>query len=159
MGSGRCLVVFYSRTGNTRKVAEQIAQGLGCETEALTDLKPRAGALGFLKGGGDAFRKRLTQIGEVAHNPADFELVVLGTPVWASTMAPAMRTYLTEQAARLPQVAFFVTTGSTGIERTFRHMEEMCGKAPKATLGLLERDVRKGDPSETIRAFVEKLRA
>ena len=159
MGERKCLVVFYSRTGTTRKVAGQIAQALGCATEELTDTKGRAGVLGFIKGGWDAFRKKLTRIGEVANDPADFELVVLGTPVWAGSMTPAVRTYLTEQKDRLPHVAFFLTTGGSGIERTFRHMEELCGKPPKATLDLRQKEVLKGDPAAAIRAFVEKLRS
>jgi menaquinone-dependent protoporphyrinogen IX oxidase len=159
MAEGKCLVVFYSRTGNTRKAAGQVARGLGCELEELTDARPRAGLLGFIKGGGDAMRKKLTQIGPLTHDPGDFDLVVLGTPVWAGTMTPAVRTYLAEQKDRLPEVAFFLTTGGSGVERTFRHMEEMCGKAPKATLDLRDRTVRKGDPSDAIRVFVGKLRA
>jgi len=159
MGEHNCLVVFYSRTGTTRKVAEQIAQALGCATEELTDAKGRAGVLGFIKGGGDAFRKKLTRIGEVANDPGDCELVVIGTPVWAGSMTPAVRTYITEQKDRLPQVAFFLTTGGSGIERTFRHMEDLCGKPPKATLGLRQKEVLKGDPAAAVRAFVEKLRS
>ena len=159
MGERNCLVVFYSRTGTTRKVAGQIAQALGCATEELTDAKGRAGLLGAIKGGGDAFRKKLTRIGKAANDPGDCELVVIGTPVWAGSMTPAVRTYITEQKDRLPQVAFFLTTGSSGIERTFRHMEDLCGTPPKATLGLRQKEVLKGDPAAAVRAFVEKLRS
>ena len=159
MSDGKCLVVYYSRTGNTRRVAEQVAQGLGCETQELTDAKSRAGVLGFIKGGFDAARKKGTQIGEVTHDPGDYDLVVLGTPVWAGTMTPAVRTYLDEQKDRLPQVAFFLTTGGSGVERTFRHMQEKCGKAPRAILNLRDKEVRKGDPTEAINTFIEKLKA
>ncbi|NLW50926.1 MAG: hypothetical protein GXY85_08830 [Candidatus Brocadiaceae bacterium] len=159
MSERRCLVVFYSRTGNTRRVGVEVARQLGCTVDDLTDVKPRGGMLGFVKGGIDAARKRLTQVAGVGHDPGEFDLVVIGTPVWAGTMAPAVRTYLAERKDRLPEVAFFLTTRSTGVEKTFRHMEEACGKRPKATLDLRERDVRKGDPSEAIGAFVAALSA
>ena len=159
MDTPKCLVVFYSRTGTTRRLAEQIAGMLGCRTEEVADLQRRSGVLGFLKGGRHAFGKKLTRIGEVSTDPAAYGLVVIGTPVWAGTMTPAIRTYITQQKDRLPEVAFFLTTGGTGIERTFRHMQELCGKPPKATLGLRQKAILGEDVGDALRAFVEALRA
>ena len=153
------LVVFYSRTGTTRGLAGQIADMLDCQAEEVVDVQPRSGLLGFVKGGMHALKGRPTQIGEVKNDPAAYDLVIIGTPVWAGTMTPAIRTYITQQKDRLPEVAFFLTTGGTGIERTFRHMQELCGKPPKATLGLRQKAVLKEDVTEAVRAFVEALRA
>ena len=58
----RSLVVFYSRTGNAKFVAENVASELGEDNEEVTDLKNRRGRLGFLKAGYDANRCKETTI-------------------------------------------------------------------------------------------------
>jgi len=153
----KALVVYYSRTGTTRRVAEAIAGMLACRVEEVTDTKARAGVLGFVVGGKDAWLRRLTAIGPLTSDPADYELVLIGTPVWAWTMSPAIRTYITQQRGRLPVVAFFATAGGTGIRRTFRQMAELCGKQPRAVLGLYAGDVLWGDPTAKIRSFVDAV--
>ena len=159
MSSSRILVAFYSRTGTTKQVAEMIASELGADVEEIRDLKDRSGPLGFAVGGKDALFGKLTSIGPVGKPPSSYELAVVGTPVWANTMCPAVRTYLTEQKDSLPKAAFFLTTGGSGIEATFRKMEEVSGRSPVATLGLRQLDVHKGEHADRVKAFAEQVRA
>lgn len=56
--SRNILVVYYSRTGATRKVAEYITKQLGADMEEIIDMKKRSGIWGFLIGGRDALRKK-----------------------------------------------------------------------------------------------------
>jgi flavodoxin len=155
----RALVAYYSRTGTTRKVAEAIAGMLQCDVEEVVDTKDRAGVGGFLQSGKDAMLKKLTVIREPAKSPRDYDLVIIGTPVWAWTMATPVRTYISRYADQFKAVAFFLTTGGTGIQRTLQHMEELCGKKPQAVLGLKMDKVLKADPTPQIKAFVDALNA
>jgi len=157
MGQKRALVVYYSRTGNTRRVAEAIADLMKCDTEEVVDTKSRRGLLGFVAAGKDARLKRLTVIEPTKKDPASYDLVVIGTPVWAWTMSCAIRTYITQHRDRLPDVAFFLTTGGSGIERTFRHMEQLCGKTPLARLALTAKQIRKGDFMDQLKQFVADI--
>lgn len=61
--SVKSLVVYYSRTGNTRFVAEMIAEKLKADIEELIDKKGRGGSIGFLIAGKDAALKKETQMG------------------------------------------------------------------------------------------------
>ena len=54
-------------------------------------------------------------------------------------------------------VDLILTTGGTGIERTFAHMEELCGRKPLAVLGLRMKEVLKGDITDNIRQFVARI--
>jgi len=58
--TGKSLVVFYSRTGTTKRVAESISNLLKCDVEEVIDRKDRKGPLGCLKSGSDAMSKKLT---------------------------------------------------------------------------------------------------
>jgi menaquinone-dependent protoporphyrinogen IX oxidase len=155
----KALVVYYSRTGVTRKLGQALAQALGAEVEELTDLKSRRGPLGFLRGGIDAARKRLTALGPVSKAPGEYDLVVLGTPVWAGTMAPALRTYLTTYRESLRRVAFFCTQGGTSEGKTFLHLGELVGRKPAAVLSCRTKDVKAGACDAPVREFAARLTA
>ena len=107
----KSLVVYYSRSGNARWVAQTIAAELGSDVEEVVDLKNRGGILGFLSGGFDAMRGKETKIGETKKSPADYDLVVVGTPVWGSRPTPAIRTYLRRNDFSGLKVALFFAQG------------------------------------------------
>ena len=158
MNENKTLVVYYSRTGNTRKVAEAIGAGLGADAEEIIDTKNRRGPIGSVCAGKDAVLKRPTAIEEPRKAPASYSLVVVGTPVWAGTMCSAIRTYLARQKDRLPKVAFFLTTMRSGAERTFAQMTELAGRTPVATLEVRAGDVKAGRYAEAVESFVKRLR-
>jgi len=58
----KTLVVYYSRTGNAKFMAETIAAELGSDLEEVIDLRNRQGKLAFLPAGRDAMRGRETEI-------------------------------------------------------------------------------------------------
>jgi len=105
----KTIVVFYSRTGNTKFVAEQIASELGAEIEEVVDLKNREGKMGWLSAGRDATGNKETQIGETEKNLDTYELVVVGTPVWAWGPSAAIRTFLSKHSFAGKKVALFFT--------------------------------------------------
>src|SRR5512139_2784525 len=107
----KTLVVYYSRTGNAKFVAETLAVTIGADVEEVVDLKKRSGSLGFLLGGKDATQGKETQIGETKHLPKDYDLVILGAPVWASSSTPAIRTYIKNNDITNKKVALFFTCG------------------------------------------------
>ena len=90
----KSLVVYYTRTGNARFVAETIAAEIGADVEEVIDLKKRTGALGYLSGGSDARRGKETEISPTKKSPAEYDLIIVGTPVWAGRPTPAILTYL-----------------------------------------------------------------
>jgi len=155
---GRALAVYYSRTGVTKTVAEAIAQRLGADVEELIDTKSRKGPLGFVIAGKDAVRKKLTRIEPVKKTPADYDLVVIGTPVWAGTMASAVRTYLSHRGSEMKKVALFCTQGGKSPGHTLEDMQELCGKPPVETLSLRTKTVKSGDFAGAVDAFVERLK-
>jgi flavodoxin len=61
----KILVIYYSRSGKTKKVAETISDILKCDKEEIFDTKNRKGTPGFLSAGTDANLRRLTAIKEI----------------------------------------------------------------------------------------------
>jgi flavodoxin len=115
----KSLVVYYSRTGKTRFVAEKVASELKADIEEVVDLKSRSGRFGFLKAGYDATRGNETEIGKTQKSPSDFDLIVVGTPVWNSRPASAISTYLKRNDFAGKKVAVFCTNEGMGEEKAF----------------------------------------
>ncbi len=138
---GRILVVYYSRSGHTKQIAQQIAQTLGADIEAIVDPTDRSGLLGYLRSGYQAYRERTVEIGPAVHDPSAYDLVVIGTPIWNMAVSPPVRSYVSRELGRLPAVAFFCTCGGRGGERAFAQMARVCGKGPAATLIVREAEL------------------
>lgn len=152
------LVIFFSRTGNTRRIGAAIAQELGAQQEELRTRERWEGALGYLRAARAAVRRTPVTLEPVSQDPRRFEVVIVGTPVWAFTMAAPVRTFLSEHGPQLCRVAFFCTLGGSGAQRTFRHMESLCGRPALATLAVTERDLR-SDVKRAVQEFTARLRA
>ena len=160
----KALMVYYSRTGNTRRVADAVVECMRdsaeVDVEELIDRRNRRGIGGSIGAGKDAMFKRPTEIDPVKADVASYDVVLIGTPVWAFTMCPAVRTFLAEHARQVKQTVFFLTTGGSGIERTLKHMQEMCRKDPLATLAVTEKELKRFDNvTSRISAFVEEVLA
>ncbi len=154
----KSLVVYYSRTGTNKKAASSIARLLKADTEELVDFKKRGGILGYLISGFDAVRKKQTQINPVKKDSSKYGLVILGTPIWAGDMAPAIRTYLTQNNGKIKKIAFFCTKGGGSINKALADTELISGKKILAVLDLTEREVTKGDYTGKVKEFTSKLK-
>lgn len=152
----KTLVVFYSRTGTTKKIGENIAEILRCDSEEIFDTKNRIGVVGYMQAGKDAMFKKLTKLKTIQKNPHLYDLVIIGTPVWGFTVSTPIRTYITEN--KFKNVAFFCTQGGSGEEKAFSEMERLSGKNPKALLVLRTKDVLDENYSYKVKNFVEKLK-
>jgi flavodoxin len=116
----KSLVVYYTRDGNTRFVAETIAAEIGADIEEVVDLKKRSGILGYLGGGRDAMQGKETKLSPTIKSPAGYELIVVGSPIWAGKPAPALTTYLKKNDLSGKKVAVFFSQGGkkiTGFEQ------------------------------------------
>jgi len=147
----KALVVFYSRTGVTKRAANAMADecraaGMDTAVEEIIDKRNRRGVINWFRAGRDAMRRRLTEIEAPKLRPGDFDAVAIGTPVWGWNMTPAVRTYLQEKGGGIRKAAFFCTMGGSGAQKTFAEMEKIIGRHPAASLALLTEDVRKNAP-------------
>ncbi|MEO0107847.1 MAG: NAD(P)H-dependent oxidoreductase [candidate division WOR-3 bacterium] len=154
----KILVVYYSRSGTTRRVAEEVAKELGADIEGIQDAKSRKGLFGWLRSGFEAHRKSLPEIRPFRRDAAQYDLVVLASPIWAGLMASPMRTWLSSNKAGLRSVALVTTSASTDYEAALSEMAEFIGKKPVATLGVVARQVKTGKYLDSLKAFAAKLR-
>jgi len=151
----KALVVFYSRTGNTRKVGNKIAKILKADIDEIIDMKDRRGIIGWFVSGKDASQGNPAQIKNKL-NPEKYDLLIIGTPVWAWTITPAIRAYLRKYnlKGKKPKIAFFCTCGGNS-SKTFTEMQAL-SKKPLASLVVSDKKLVCSD--KEIKEFCDVLR-
>ncbi|MGZ3693927.1 MAG: flavodoxin family protein [Bdellovibrionota bacterium] len=153
----KTLIVYYSRSGTTRRVAQALQRKIGGDIlEIGTKLYPE-GVLGFLEAMLDAALGRAVPIVTPPARSDSYDLILLGTPVWGASLPSPMRTFLSRPLPRAKKVAFFLTYGGSGADRVFSQMEELCGKRPSQTLALKEADVHQRKYAEKVEEFARAV--
>ena len=152
------LIIFYSRTGTTKEVAELIAENLSSDIEEIFDEKKRSGSIGYMKAAKDAMRKKLATLKKYDKDPSSYDLTLIGTPIWAWNMSTPIRTYISENKNKFKNVAFFCTEGSNGGEKCFVNMSVMCDKEPVATLELNKNEIKESTHIKKIKEYVDKIK-
>ncbi|OFW54815.1 MAG: hypothetical protein A2163_05370 [Actinobacteria bacterium RBG_13_35_12] len=154
----KILVVFYSRSGKTKKAAEAISEILKCDKEEIFDMKSREGIVGFLSAGTDANLRRLTAIKEIKYDPSLYDLVIIGTPIWSSNISTPIRTYLFLFKEEFKKVAFFCTRLGSDSKKVFADMKNLSQKAPLVVLELTTREVARDQYIQKVKEFIENLK-
>jgi len=163
----KTLVVYYSNSGNTRTVAQKVAGVLGADLEEIVERKHRAplldeqgkavGGMGMPKAALSALLGVGSGIESAKNDPADYDLVVVGTPVWVGSLVPPVRSYLRRNRKRIKSVALFCTCGQTEKLKAISQMTGLARQEPKATMAVLADDVRAGSLDEAVKVFTSAL--
>ncbi|MBS1118946.1 MAG: flavodoxin [Deltaproteobacteria bacterium] len=143
----RLLVVYYTRTGATRRLAGSIAAELGADVDEIVDVADRSGVLGYLRSGFQATFRRPAPIGPAVRDPASYDLVIIGTPIWNMSVSSPVRSYLDRHRGRFRKVGFFCTCGGSGADRVFAQMAEVGEAKPVATLVVRDADLESSAPA------------
>jgi len=153
----KILLVYYSRTGRTKKIAETIQSALNCETERVQDLKNREGIIGWFSAGREAARKSTTKIKNFQYNPSDYDVIIIGSPTWNGHVSVPIRTYIQQHQEDFMHVALF-STGDVDKWDAIDDMKEMLKKRVLISMHLIREDeIDNNKYHKKVQAFVEKI--
>lgn len=131
--AARILIAYFSMTGRTRPIAKEIARATGADIEEIREPRRREGLPGVWRALLDALLRRTPPIVEPTRDPAHYDVVIVGGPIWAGRLASPVRCYARRHASRAPQVAFFCTAGGSKADAAFADLQRLCQRAPRAT--------------------------
>jgi flavodoxin len=152
------LVVCCSRTGRTEAVARQLATSLRADLEIITESQRRDGLVGYLRSALEALLGIQPAIARSLYRPQDYDLVVIGTPVWFWNMASPVRSYLRRHRSHIAQAAVFCTMGGSGATKVQDDMTRLLGRPPLARLALKERDIDQNRVARALARFERNIR-
>lgn len=105
----KVLVIYYSRTGATRGVAEELARTLDADLAEITSPRFQLGPFGYLRAGFDSVRGKLPPIEVPRVDFEEYDLVLVGAPIWTSYPALPVRRFFSEAASLGRETALFFT--------------------------------------------------
>ena len=140
----KVLVIFFSRTGTTRSLAEQIARATQADVEELREHRSRRGIFGWLRSGYEGTYRLASEILPLQRSLRGYDLVYVGSPTWNQSLASPVRRFLADNASALPSVVLFATCAAQGATEVLAQMTQMLTQPPLATLAMLRNDVKQG---------------
>jgi flavodoxin len=158
MDRPKVLLVFYSRSGHARAIAQALGDCVSCDVEEIADQTDRRGWRGYLRSGFEAAFHRRARLSPIRVDPADYDLVIVGGPVWNASVSAPVRTFLELHSGKLRRVAFFVSYGGMGSRRVFRQMGRLAGTRALAMLAVREKTIDHGQLKDKVDPFVEEIR-
>ncbi len=91
----KSIVIYYSYTGNTKKIAEKLLDILKQKGEAeIHRLSPTDESNNFFAQAIRAFAGKKATLSNKSFDLSNYDLICLGSPVWAFAPTPAINTFL-----------------------------------------------------------------
>ena len=157
----KTIVVYYSMGGNTAYAAGRIVDALGADTLRIAPEKayPDSGFRKFFWGGKSAVMAETPKLIPYAFDPAAYERVILGFPIWAGNVAPPIRSFLRDNDLKGKRVAAFACESGAGAEKAFTKLKAALGiDALEAELILIDpKDKPKEENGKKIADFCAAL--
>lgn len=165
-GSGKVLIVYLSRTNNTKAIAKIIHEKVGGDLVALELVNPypddyKTTVAQVVEENESGFLPPLkTKIGNIQ----DYDIVFVGFPTWGMQLPPPMKSFLKLYDLSGKTVVPFNTHGGYGIGSTFSTVKQMCPNSKVvegfSIKGGVERDgilfVMEGEKEKDARLEIEK---
>jgi flavodoxin len=150
------LITYYSFEGNCRALAKHMVETAPATANAkLAELLPvlepvpRTTFGKYVVGGKVALLKHTTPLQPLGFSLRNFDLIIVGGPVWFFDITPAVRTFLTQTNWHNKYVALFTMhRGGRGKAlATMRSLVEKRGGVIASTAEFT--DLRRGSPMDT----------
>lgn len=129
-GTVKRIIIYYSYGGNTRRIAQHIQQLIGADLAEIKTVKPYTGSYNDVvdQGQREVNSGYLPQIEPLNVDLSQYDTVILGTPVWWYTFAPAMNRFLHHVDLSGKTVYPFATNGGW-LGHTFKDFGKACRDA------------------------------
>ena len=134
-GTGRkkVLIIYYSRSGNTREIANQIHERVGGDIIELQTVEPypdeyeevtKQAKQELNSGFKPALKTKVEKIGS-------YDVIFVGSPNWWGTIAAPVKTFLSEYDLSGKTIVPFITHGGSGLGRSVTDIATLC---PNSTI-------------------------
>lgn len=154
----KVIVVYFSRTGTTAAAAKAISDRLKCPMLEISCKGYNKGLIGYYFAGRDGMKEKTAPVFGDNESPAKYDVVIIGTPVWAWNLSVPIRSYLRKHKLEIKKAAFFCTRGGSDPQKIFSNMLQELEQAPLVTLALLQKDVKAGKFAKAVDEFIERLK-
>lgn len=153
----KTLIVTYSRTGTTRKLARAVADALYADSTEIRCDRYRPGLLRYLRAGYDSVRGNLPPIDVSPVQLQDYDLVLLAAPVWTSYPALPLRAFLDGKPDLPARVGLVLTFGGhSPVDKAVEHVQALLSQPLLASLCVNQEQMKAGNLAIAVETFVDR---
>ena len=160
----KMLIIYYSwSNGNTKRIAEMLQEETKADIAVIETAKPYEGSYDDVvsQGQDEVNRGYMPPIKPLDVDFSNYDVIVVGTPTWWYTMAPAVKTFFNENDFTGKTVIPFMTNGGWP-GHVIKDMEKACKGAKCAASKEIQFDSTGGDHLETsekeIKQWIEEVK-
>ncbi|GHU71878.1 hypothetical protein AGMMS49992_06680 [Clostridia bacterium] len=140
--ASKYLVVYYSRTGGSERLAKALQKKLGSDIDRIGYAKTEK--VSFISAALQAARKATAKFTGEMHNAAKYDKVYFVSPVWAGALATPIRSYMSYYKDSIKSYELLVTCGSSGLEGAAKDAQTVIGKPAANAEQFTAKEVKQG---------------
>lgn len=151
-GNGKSLVVYFSRTGNTKAVAEEIQSLTGSDLVELKTVVPYPSSYDecLAQAQEERANNARPELSTTISNMSEYDMVYVGYPIWCYTAPMAIFTFMESYDFTEKTVIPFCTSGSSSINQSVTDIRSVCS-------GVNILDGFRAGGSETVEAWLTRI--
>lgn len=121
----KAIAVYFSLDGNAHDTAKKIAGLIGADLLRLEPVKayPKGKSKYFFGGMGAVFGAK-PKLVPYRFCADDYDLLIIGTPIWAGNFTPPIKTFLREQNLSNKKVALYTCSLGGGSDKCFTKLKK-----------------------------------
>lgn len=157
----KVLVAYFSATGTTKKVAQNLAKAVNADIYEIKPLTPYTSAdLNWHDSNSRSSvemndKSARPEIAEDNFSVKDYDIIYLGFPIWWGTAPRIINTFLEKQDFANKKIIIFATSGSSSIGNTDKDLKPSISSSAKIIKG----KTLNGNPSvEELTEWVKTLK-
>ena len=153
----KTLCIYYSRTGLTKQIAQQISEKLNANLVEMITEDKYEGFVGYLYACVVALSKKMPKLSYSADvDFEEYDKIIVLAPVWVEDACPAAKAFLQDNKEELKGEVYFVLTHMSPVVYE-KQISKLCGLIGKDFVGFLSVQTRNHDWTEEVEQFVENL--
>ncbi len=127
----KVLIAYYSRTGSTREIANQIHERAGGDMIELQVAEPYPDDYEAVKNramqelNSDIKPALKTKVENIRY----YDVIFVGSPIWWSTIAAPVKTFLSEYNLAEKTIIPFITHAGSGLGQSVTDISNLCPKS------------------------------
>jgi flavodoxin len=139
----KILIMYYSRTGNTKMCCEVLQKELGADMIEIKDLKNRSSGWGFFTGAVGSMFNVHTNIDPLNPDLSSYKNIIIASPIWTGTLSTAIRTLIDKNQFDNNKVILFTTTNAAEKEKYIEKSKSRATQRGAQVLGYYQLVVKK----------------
>lgn len=158
-GTSKILVAYFSQTGHTRTLANQIHDQAGGDLFEIVPEKAYTSDYNALTSQAQQEKNENYKptLKTKVENMASYNVIFVGSPIWWGTISSPVRTFLSEYDFSGKTIIPFDTNGGSGLGTIVEDIKKLCPKATVQENGLAVRDSDVDNAKNTVAEWLKKI--